>query len=132
MGWRIVKQPNGLYARFSEIVDDFTDMNMTLDEAFFCCRMYCGIEESNQKINNAIRELDSNGRTGQELGRWHHAISIIRAIHGRPTARKRMRIGENAGSSHPITADKLPVVPMILELPPSDSRHKTEDSGGAW
>lgn len=29
MGWRFVKQPNGLYARFSSYMDDFTDYNMT-------------------------------------------------------------------------------------------------------
>jgi hypothetical protein len=33
MAWRIVKQPNGLYARFSDIVDNFTHYNMDRNEA---------------------------------------------------------------------------------------------------
>lgn len=32
MGWQIVKQPNGRYARYSKVVDDFTPMNFTAEE----------------------------------------------------------------------------------------------------
>lgn len=34
MGWRLVAQPNLLFARFSEIVDEFTHLNMSESEAF--------------------------------------------------------------------------------------------------
>ena len=34
MAWRMVKQPNGLYARWSDVVDMFTHMNLTRTEAF--------------------------------------------------------------------------------------------------
>jgi hypothetical protein len=33
MAWRIVKQPNGLLARFSDVVDNFTAVDMTKQEA---------------------------------------------------------------------------------------------------
>lgn len=35
---RIVKQPNGLYACFSTIVDNFTAYGMTQTEAYELCR----------------------------------------------------------------------------------------------
>jgi hypothetical protein len=38
MAWRIVKQPDGLYSRFSEVVDDFTHRDMTKLEAYELCR----------------------------------------------------------------------------------------------
>jgi hypothetical protein len=37
MGESIVKQPNGRYARYSSIVDDFTDINMTEDDYIELC-----------------------------------------------------------------------------------------------
>lgn len=38
MGWRMVRQPNGKLARFSDVVDDFTDFDLTAEEAFVLCR----------------------------------------------------------------------------------------------
>lgn len=74
MAWRIVKQPNGQYARFSEIVDNFTSMCMTRDEAVEECKRYPGIgaSEAEQKVSNA----DNDPK------RWEEALGIIRTVHG--------------------------------------------------
>jgi hypothetical protein len=37
MGAMICKQPNGKYARYSSVVDDFTDINMTEDDYIQLC-----------------------------------------------------------------------------------------------
>ena len=37
MAWRIVKQPNGLLARFDEVSDSFTDYDMSAEEAIDLC-----------------------------------------------------------------------------------------------
>jgi predicted component of type VI protein secretion system len=37
MGATICKQPNGKYARYSSVVDDFTDINMTEDDYIQLC-----------------------------------------------------------------------------------------------
>lgn len=58
MAWRIVKQPNGLYARWSDAVDNFTDYDMTLREAkILCVRDYSMDDaEACKKISNADAE----------------------------------------------------------------------------
>jgi len=61
MAWRIVKQPNGLLAKFSDIVDTFTNLNMTEEEALACCRETCGEDAAKKK-----KEFYQEGR--QEIG----------------------------------------------------------------
>lgn len=78
MGWRFVEQPNGLLARFSEVVDHFTDFDMTDEEA----------------INLAVREHSTPNRLAEEKvkkarssqGRFSEAIEIIRTCHGQEEA----------------------------------------------
>jgi hypothetical protein len=88
MGWWIVKQPNGLYARFSTVVDDFTHMNMTGDEAREESRREpgCGRWEADEGVLRADREarlycLD-DAEVGKPLARWRNALDTIRTIHG--------------------------------------------------
>jgi hypothetical protein len=83
MGWRIVVQPDGKYARFGDIVDDFTHMNMAREEAIEVCRTYPGMgaAEAEEKV----------GRAEAEPGRWTEAIKTIRIIHGDAVAAARMR-----------------------------------------
>lgn len=71
MAWRIVRQPDGLYARFSEVVDDFTDVGMTRDEAYELCRESLGISGSESKIQMA----DDNP------GRYKECLEIIQSVH---------------------------------------------------
>ena len=83
MAWRIVRQPNGYYARFSEIVDDFTVYDMTRAEAIVCCRREQGMGklESGPKL----RRADSNPKWFEE------AMGIIKFYHGAKTAATRRR-----------------------------------------
>jgi hypothetical protein len=92
MAWRIVKQPNGLLARFSDIVDDFTDYDMTEDEAFEVCHHDLGVEESKRKVRAGIEDwppwkIDIKG-TGHD--RWDESIKTIRSIHGDNIAAQRI------------------------------------------
>jgi hypothetical protein len=93
VGWMIVKQPNGLFARFSDIVDDFTHGDMTEAEAVELCRDSMGREEARKKVQRAIDDED-RWRPGVKhgdpkgLGRWKDAIKTVRAIHGAKRARE--------------------------------------------
>lgn len=72
MAWRIVKQPNGLLARFSEIADSFTDVSMTQGEALELCMESMSEDEAMDKVQ---RGIDSDSR-------WDEAIGIIERVHG--------------------------------------------------
>jgi hypothetical protein len=86
MGWRFVKQPNDLYARFSEIVDDFTDCNLTAEQAINVAVMdyNCGYRTAKEKIENADNELIGFGQVpGGKLARWKECCGIIASVHGK-------------------------------------------------
>ena len=53
MAWRIVQQPDGKLARFSDVCDDFTDVDLTYEEP----------DRANQKHDDAITE----GNMSEEL-----------------------------------------------------------------
>lgn len=80
MGWRFVRQPNGLFARFSEIVDDFTDYDLSVAEAVFLCMSEHALPKyvAEVKIQSAI---DSPG-----LNRWNEALETIEICHGKKHA----------------------------------------------
>jgi hypothetical protein len=90
MGWRIVQQPNGLFARFSEIVDDFTYYNLSEQDVIDLCKTEYRLsdDESKGKLQRAI----------DNPGRWNEALGIIETIHGINTAneRRQMIIDETA------------------------------------
>ena len=73
MGVRAVVQPNGLFARFSEVVDHFTDINMTEPEAMDVFRNECGSRETANKID----------RAKENPGRYKECIRIIKRVHGK-------------------------------------------------
>lgn len=76
MAWRFVRQPSGKLARFSEIVDDFTDYDLTEEEAFALCREYNlhDAEESRAKVKRGMDDLP--------LFRWKEALEVILHQHG--------------------------------------------------
>ena len=88
MGWRIIKQPNGFYARFSEIVDEFTDWNMTEQEAFELCSDLAGVKIAETKMYNANNNIDPY-TMGSNFDRFEHAIDVIRCVHGSALAKER-------------------------------------------
>ena len=91
MAWRIVKQPNGLLARFSDIVDDFTHMDMTEAEALEVCREYLGIAEAEKKVLAGVQDWKpwTMGVLGSGLDRWNDSIDRIETMHGKEIAERR-------------------------------------------
>lgn len=84
MAWRVVKQPNGKYAIFSEVVDDFTVYDMTREEAVKECyeKFIRGLDrEAEQKVSRADAEPQ----------RFEQEIATIRAVHGRKESAERRR-----------------------------------------
>lgn len=105
MGWRIVKQPNGLLARFSDVVDDFTHYDMTVEEAVELCRAEMGLRDAVEKVERGLRDepippfIEASGR-GDGLDRFRAAITTIRTIHGARKAKQRERqLSAGAGES---------------------------------
>lgn len=76
MGVRAVVQPNGLFARFSEVVDHFTDINMTEQDATELFRNECGSREASGKIDRAKKSP----------GRYKECIRIIERVYGKEEA----------------------------------------------
>lgn len=95
MAWRIVKQPNGCYARFSDVVDDFTHMNMTREEALDVCLHEGGDALAENKLKNADEDQVLLGTVPKDapkgLHRWHHSLEKIRIIHGPKTMGERVK-----------------------------------------
>lgn len=92
MGWRFVRQPNGLYALFAEPVDDFTHYNLSeqgvldavVDQGFSR-----DVGVSKLRSAQADRTLGGGSERADGLNRFHEAIRIIRTVHGPETARMR-------------------------------------------
>lgn len=78
MGWRLVQQPNGMFARFSDIVDNFTHYDLTEVEAYTVCRDEFDMLEgpSAEKIEAAKRES----------GRFEDSLRTIAIVHGQDEA----------------------------------------------
>lgn len=79
MAWRLVVQPSGLYARFSEVVDDFTHYDMTKEDAWTLCRDEGGCKCADDKI----------ARANAALERYEESMQIIRTCHGDDTEKER-------------------------------------------
>ena len=79
MGWRIIKQPTGLFARWSDIVDDFSDYDMTEQEAYGTCVLLAG------EAVAAAKMLRAKGSPG----RFEEAIADIAEVHGEELANQR-------------------------------------------
>lgn len=97
MAWRFVKQPNGLLARFSEVVDDFTDYDMSELEAtevtmsLYNCNETAALQKVAYGTNDAPIPgfIESSGRN-DGLDRWRDAIEIIKRVHGEEVASDRI------------------------------------------
>lgn len=83
MAWRIVIQPNGLYARFSDVVEDFTCYDLTREEAIEVCKECPGV---------GALEAEEKVKRGEEAGRarYEDEIETIKLIHGPALAGRRM------------------------------------------
>lgn len=89
MGWRIIQQPNELYSRFSEIVDDFTGYDMNSEEVINLCM-----------TNYGLSQIDAEGKLQRAIEnphRWQEAMHSVQAVHGKKRADK---IREELGITH--------------------------------
>jgi hypothetical protein len=87
MGIRAVRQPNGLIAHFSEIVDHFVFHSATVEESFEEWKRGMGTLEALEKVAGAIRDevpwaFATQPRIGDGLDRWRDAIAVVGRIHG--------------------------------------------------
>jgi len=88
MGWRLVKQPNGRLARFSDIVDNFTHYDLTDAEALdVCVEKNCGRDDALAKVRRGHADEILYGRPwkgpADGLNRWRDSLTTIEAIHGK-------------------------------------------------
>lgn len=82
MAWRFVEQPNGKLARFSEVVDDFTDYDLTETEAYSVARDHgCDPVVSDIKIDSARKNPN----------RFFECIAVIRRVHGKEVSQARLK-----------------------------------------
>lgn len=94
MGSYFVLQPNGLLGRFSTVVDDFTHVNLTREEAL---EVYVEgeLESVRRQAEAAVErglkdELPhQHGNFGDGTARWKRAISTVQTRHGK-LGRKRI------------------------------------------
>ncbi len=92
MGCAVVRQPNGLYARFTTTVDDFTDYNLTAAEVI-ALYVKSGYRQqgAEQKLMRgkydepASFEVKDSGRHDW-LDRYRAALLTIYRRHGRTSA----------------------------------------------
>lgn len=100
MAWMIVQQPNGLLARFSSVVDGFTHVNMTDEEAVEVCQEYMGRRDAIDKVTRGrcdgfvVYEIQGEDISPQTdgLNRWRECLDKIIFRHGENTALEMVRI----------------------------------------
>ena len=88
-------QPNGLLARFFTIVDNFTHMNMTKEEALEVAREDMGRQDAEAKVERGLRDEDPwthGGPPGDGTSRWRADIATIRVIQGEAEVEKALEI----------------------------------------
>lgn len=102
MASRIVKQPNGKLARFSEVVDNITHYNMDIDEAILVCREDgISVDAAIEKVQRGINDLDQydNSKVGSGTDRWVEALRIIEEQHGKKELSRMLEEIEANGSA---------------------------------
>lgn len=85
MPQHITKQPNGKYAIFSSVVDDFVVYDATPEECYEHFRQQA-VEESDRRTKQS---LDIANQCKDRFGK---DIDIVRRIHGDEQAEKRLEM----------------------------------------
>jgi predicted RNase H-like HicB family nuclease len=94
-----LRQPNGLFARFSTVVDNFTHYAMTREEALGVARHELGRGDAEAKIQRAVDD-DVNGMgiriiKDDGLNRWRDCLETIQLMHGDAELAKVVAMIEN-------------------------------------
>lgn len=94
MAWRFVKQPNGMLARFSDVVEDFTHYNMTPEEAIQLCvdELNVGKQTAEEKVQAGVDDIVpwTKNTKGDGLARWREAIEMMGLNHKPKTVTRRV------------------------------------------
>jgi hypothetical protein len=89
MASRFVLQPNGQLARFSDIVDHFTHINMTREEAIEVARVD-GVQDAEAKVERGVKDEIpwKHNVYGDGTARWKDALETIETVHGKAEREK--------------------------------------------
>lgn len=96
MAWRIVRQPNGLLARFSDVCDNFTHYDMDEEEAVQVCIDVgdMGPMGAKEKVAAGVEDHEpwTHGPSDdpEKLSRWKDCLHTIKNIHGEDEFKKTM------------------------------------------
>lgn len=93
MGRQIVKQPNGLYAQWSSVVDDFTLIDATKAD-MIADFVEAETARIHAQVSKVIETLESGGKPyNQFTMTWEECLSSIREVHGNDTESLRLIAG---------------------------------------
>ena len=82
MGQQIIKQPNGYYAVFSSVVDNFVILDATPQEIIDEWIDY-ERKRLTERVNQIVKELDSGGKPYYQFTMtWDEANALIREVYG--------------------------------------------------
>jgi len=130
MNWCIVRQPNGLYARYSDAVGDFTCFNKTREEATNLCLSYrdgTGATLTPEVVQTMLDGADQCGLEG-----WQVQVDNVRKRKGAERAGDAARIGAVPPSPpelRVVEPDRHIAIRRILM--PRDQNHHGVVFGGA-
>lgn len=104
MGMQIVKQPNGLYAQWSSIVDDFTMIDATRSDI-----IADWLESETARIHAVISEVIKKLEAGQKpyhqfTMSFDECVARIRELHGENTGSLRLLRESEKKQPPPVTA----------------------------
>ena len=77
MAWYFVVQPSGKFARFSDVVDEFTHINLNEVEALALGRDLCGIAVASKKIEAAKNEPKRYAEVVLKMKRIHGEDEVL-------------------------------------------------------
>lgn len=107
MAWCFVRLPSGLFARWSDVVDDFTHTNLTPQDALEVCVSEHGMAEeaAQRKVQAGVEDWKprTNGVKGSGLDRWQDSLERIGIAHGEARIQEVLR--EIGGVEAAPTAD---------------------------
>ena len=83
MAWRFMRQPDGLLALWSDIVDGFTYVNLTPEEAIeVAMEKDLGRQSAKEKVERGMT------RAVSDHGGWEASLRTIKLVHGEEAVQK--------------------------------------------
>lgn len=84
MPFRVDMQPDGLFAIFSTIVDNFTWGGLDAESVIVVLEEHydCSSKTAFRKLQNARDDFLLDGKMGNGTRRWTHDLHTVRRVHG--------------------------------------------------